>query len=112
MRYIINLLLNLRGLFKSPLNLLLFLKPEICDVLIWTENLKNTCYTHENLTKKITGNNKSNCPRRIKEEDISRGYYMFSNMTKHKTEDYKISAVKYYLNNDKGNGYKKTSEEI
>jgi hypothetical protein len=23
-------------------------------------------------------------------------------MTKHKTEDYKISAVKYYLNNDKG----------
>ena len=22
-------------------------------------------------------------------------------MTKHKTEDYKISAVKYYLNNDK-----------
>ena len=29
-------------------------------------------------------------------------------MTKHKTEDYKISAVKYYLNNDKGDGYKKT----
>ena len=28
-------------------------------------------------------------------------------MTKHKTEDYKISAVKYYLNNDKGDGYKK-----
>ena len=27
-------------------------------------------------------------------------------MTKHKTEDYKISAVKYYLNNDKGDGYK------
>jgi hypothetical protein len=26
-------------------------------------------------------------------------------MTKHKTEDYKISAVKYYLNNDKGDGY-------
>lgn len=23
-------------------------------------------------------------------------------MPKHKTEDYKISAVKYYLNNDKG----------
>ena len=29
-------------------------------------------------------------------------------MTKHKTEDYKNSAVKYYLNNDKGDGYKKT----
>jgi len=29
-------------------------------------------------------------------------------MTKHKTKDYKISAVKYYLNNDKGDGYKKT----
>ena len=29
-------------------------------------------------------------------------------MTKHKTEDYKISAVKYYLNNDRGYGYKKT----
>ena len=29
-------------------------------------------------------------------------------MTKHKTEDYKISAVKYYLNNDKGDGYEKT----
>lgn len=28
-------------------------------------------------------------------------------MTKHKTEDYKISAIKYYLNNDKGDGYKK-----
>jgi len=26
-------------------------------------------------------------------------------MTKHKTEDYKISAVKYYLNNDKGDRY-------
>ena len=26
-------------------------------------------------------------------------------MNKHKTEDYKISAVKYYLNNDKGDGY-------
>ena len=26
-------------------------------------------------------------------------------MTKHKTEDYKISAVKYYLNNDRGDGY-------
>ena len=29
-------------------------------------------------------------------------------MTKHKTEDYKFSAVKYYLNNEKGDGYKKT----
>jgi transposase len=29
-------------------------------------------------------------------------------MTKHKTEDYKISAVKYYLNNNKRDGYKKT----
>ena len=29
-------------------------------------------------------------------------------MTKHKTEDYKNSAVKYYLNNDKGDGYKRT----
>ena len=29
-------------------------------------------------------------------------------MTKHKTEDYKISAVNYYLNNDKRYGYKKT----
>jgi transposase len=29
-------------------------------------------------------------------------------MTKHKTEDYKKSAVKYYLNNDKGDGYKRT----
>ena len=29
-------------------------------------------------------------------------------MTKHKTEDYKISAVKYYLNNDRGDGYNKT----
>jgi len=28
-------------------------------------------------------------------------------MTKHKTEDYKISIVKYYLNNDRGDGYKK-----
>jgi len=28
-------------------------------------------------------------------------------MTKHKTGDYKISAVKYYLNNDRGDGYKK-----
>jgi hypothetical protein len=26
-------------------------------------------------------------------------------MTKHKTDDYKISAVKYYLNNDKGDAY-------
>jgi hypothetical protein len=33
-------------------------------------------------------------------------------MTKHKTEDYKISAVKYYLNNDKGDGYKKTNKII
>lgn len=30
-------------------------------------------------------------------------------MTKHKTEDYKFSAVKYYyLNNDNGDDYKKT----
>ena len=29
-------------------------------------------------------------------------------MNKHKTEDYKIYDVKYYLNNDKGDGYKKT----
>ena len=29
-------------------------------------------------------------------------------MTKHKTDDYKNSAVKYYLNNDKGDGYKRT----
>ena len=29
-------------------------------------------------------------------------------MTKHKTEDYKFSAVKYYLNNENGDGYKKT----
>ena len=29
-------------------------------------------------------------------------------MTKHKTEDYKISAVKYYFNNENGDGYKKT----
>jgi transposase-like protein len=29
-------------------------------------------------------------------------------MTKHKTEDYKNSTVKYYLNNDKVDGYKKT----
>ena len=28
-------------------------------------------------------------------------------MTKHETEDYKISAVNYYLNNDRGDGYKK-----
>jgi len=28
-------------------------------------------------------------------------------MTKHKTEDYKISAVKYYLNNDRGDGLRK-----
>ena len=29
-------------------------------------------------------------------------------MTTHKTEDYKKSAVKYYLTNDKGDGYKRT----
>lgn len=29
-------------------------------------------------------------------------------MTKHKTENYKNSAVKYYLNNDNGDGYKRT----
>jgi hypothetical protein len=29
-------------------------------------------------------------------------------MTKHKTEDYKNSAVKYYLNNENGDGYKRT----
>jgi hypothetical protein len=29
-------------------------------------------------------------------------------MTKHKTEDYKNSAVKYYLTNEKGDGYKRT----
>jgi hypothetical protein len=29
-------------------------------------------------------------------------------MTKHKTEDYKIYVVKYYLNIDKGDVYKKT----
>ena len=28
-------------------------------------------------------------------------------MTKHKTEDYKNSAVKYYLNNENGDEYKK-----
>jgi hypothetical protein len=28
-------------------------------------------------------------------------------MTKHKTEDYKNSAVKYYLNNENGDGYKR-----
>ena len=28
-------------------------------------------------------------------------------MTKHKTEDCKFSAVKYCLNNEKGDGYKK-----
>ena len=33
-------------------------------------------------------------------------------MTKHKTEDYKISAIKYYLNNDKGDGYKKTCKSL
>jgi len=29
-------------------------------------------------------------------------------MTKHKTDDYNNSAVKYYLNNENGDGYKKT----
>ena len=29
-------------------------------------------------------------------------------MTKHNTDDYKNSAVKYYLNNENGNEYKKT----
>lgn len=29
-------------------------------------------------------------------------------MTKQKTEDYKNSAVKYYLNNENGDGYKRT----
>jgi transposase len=29
-------------------------------------------------------------------------------MTKHKTEDYKFSTEKYYLNNVKGDGYQKT----
>lgn len=29
-------------------------------------------------------------------------------MNKHKIEYYKIYAVKYYLNNNSGNGYKKT----
>ena len=29
-------------------------------------------------------------------------------MTKHKTDDYKNSAVKYYLNNENGDGYNKT----
>ena len=33
-------------------------------------------------------------------------------MTKHKTEDYKISAVKYYLNNDKRDGYKKPVKSL
>lgn len=33
-------------------------------------------------------------------------------MTNHKTEDYKISVVKYYLNNDKGYGYKKNGKHI
>ena len=33
-------------------------------------------------------------------------------MTKHKTEDYKISVVKYYLNNDKGDGYKKEIKKL
>ena len=35
-------------------------------------------------------------------------------MTKHKTEDYKNSTVKYYLNNDndRGDGYKKTCKII
>jgi hypothetical protein len=29
-------------------------------------------------------------------------------MSKHKTEDYKNSAVKYYLTNEKRDGYKRT----
>ena len=29
-------------------------------------------------------------------------------MTKHKTDDYKNYAVKYYLNNENGDGYNKT----
>lgn len=29
-------------------------------------------------------------------------------MTKHKTEDYKNSAVNYYFNNENGDGYKIT----
>jgi hypothetical protein len=33
-------------------------------------------------------------------------------MTKHKTEDYKISAVKYYFNNDRGDGYKKPVKSL
>ena len=33
-------------------------------------------------------------------------------MTKHKTEDYNFSAVKYYLNNDKGYGYNKTCKRF
>ena len=28
-------------------------------------------------------------------------------MTKHKREDYKISVVKYYVNNDRGDEYNK-----
>ena len=33
-------------------------------------------------------------------------------MTKYKTEHYKISLVKYYLNNDKGDGYKKLVKSL
>jgi hypothetical protein len=33
-------------------------------------------------------------------------------MTKHKIEYYKIFVVKYYLNNDKGDWYKKTVLEL
>ena len=33
-------------------------------------------------------------------------------MTKHKTEDYKISTVKYYLNNDREDRYNKTCKKI
>jgi hypothetical protein len=33
-------------------------------------------------------------------------------MTKHKTEDYKISAVKYYLNNEKEDKTKKKTKPV
>ena len=33
-------------------------------------------------------------------------------MTKHNTEDFKFYAVKCYLNNDRGDGYKKTCIHI
>lgn len=35
-------------------------------------------------------------------------FLKITQMTKHKTEDYKNSAVKYYFNNENGDGYKKT----